>query len=108
MRRTPTPARITPREEEEEEIDDSKPIDTAAPIPEPPPVRAAAAGESDADIFVVDEATADEDIEGTQGYELEEEEEVVYEDDRPSFDGEDDDAPAGADLLERGDREEEF
>jgi len=101
-------APVVDEEEEEEEIDDSKPIDTAAPIPEPPPVRAAAAGESDADIFVVDEATADEDIEGTQGYELEEEEEVVYEDDRPSFDGEDDDAPAGADLLERGDREEEF
>jgi DNA-directed RNA polymerase subunit beta len=80
-------------EEEEEEIDDSKPIDAGVPLPEPPPLPRGAAAEPE-DIFAEPaEETVGEDIEGRQGYELEEEEEETYEEDRPSFE-EDEDTPA--------------
>ena len=67
---------VEEEEEEEEEIDDSKPIDTTLPIPDAPPVRAAG-HEGDADIFKVVEESTDDDLDGAQGYELEEEEEEV-------------------------------
>ena len=94
---------VVEEEEEEEEIDDSKPIDTTVPLPDAPPVRAAG-HEAEADIFKVVEETADDDLDGAQGYELEEEEEEVYEEDRPTFEGDDDDVPSG-DPLERPDRD---
>jgi hypothetical protein len=74
---------VEPEEEEEEELDDSKPLDASVPIPVVPPLPRGAEPE---DIFVVEEETAaDDDLEGPQGYELEEEEEEVYEEDRPSY-----------------------
>ncbi len=98
-------APVIEEEEEEEEIDDSKPIDTAIPIPDAPPARAH--GADDADIFVVATETADEDLDGPQGYEVEEEEEEVYEEDRPTYEDEDDNV--SPDLLERAGAEpEEF
>jgi DNA-directed RNA polymerase subunit beta len=89
-------------EEEEEEIDDSKPIDTATPLPEPPPIVRGVAVEPE-DAFVEEEEKADDDVSGTEGYELEEEEEVVYEDDRPSFEDEDE-----APFVETPPEPEEF
>jgi len=79
-------------EEEEEEIDDSKPLDATAPIPTPPPpVRGA---EIEADEIFQEEEPAEEEVEGPQGYELEEEdEEPTYEDEKPSYEGEEDEAP---------------
>jgi len=76
-------------EEEEEELDDSKPLDASVPIPATPPLPRGAEPE---DIFIAveDEAAVDDDLEGPQGYELEEEEDEVYDDDRPSY--EDDEA----------------
>ncbi len=69
----------TEEEEEEEEIDDSKPLD-ATPLPAPPP---AAAREADEDIFVEEEEPDDAEIEeGVQGYELEEEDEETYSEDK--------------------------
>ncbi len=89
-------------EEEEEEVDDSKPIDASVPLPPPPPVRAVDAEE----VFLdeTDEPAADDEVEGAQGYELEEEEEVVYEEDRPSYD-DDGDEPT---FTEAATPDEEF
>jgi DNA-directed RNA polymerase subunit beta len=93
-------------EEEEEEIDDSKPLDATAPLPAPPaPARGAAAEPEE--IFEEAEEAPEEEIEGAQGYELEEEEddESSYEDDKPSFEHEDDEAPF---AESNGNQEEEF
>ena len=60
-------------EEEEEEIDDSKPLDATAAIPSPPPAPRPA--EIEAEEVFEEEEQADEEIEGAQGYELEEEDE---------------------------------
>jgi DNA-directed RNA polymerase subunit beta len=80
-------------EEEEEEIDDSKPLDATAPIPAPPPPARGAEIEAD-EIFEEAEEPAEEEVEGPQGYELEEEdEEPTYEDEKPSYEGEEDEAP---------------
>jgi DNA-directed RNA polymerase subunit beta len=79
-------------EEEEEEIDDSKPLDATAPIP-PPPVAPRTAEVEPDEIFEATEETPDDEIEGAQGYELEEEEEESYEDEKPSYDGDEDEAP---------------
>jgi DNA-directed RNA polymerase subunit beta len=85
------PLEIEEEEEEEEEIDDSKPIDTSVPLPAPPPMARPIDTE---EIFEEDEETpADDDVDGPQGYELEEEEEETYEEDRPSYADEDDETP---------------
>ncbi len=83
-----------PEEEEEEEIDDSKPLDATAVIPPPPPVPRAAEIEPE-EIFEEEEAAApEEEIEGAQGYELEEEDEdATYEDEKPAYDGEEEETP---------------
>jgi len=75
-------------EEEEEEIDDSKPLD-ATPLPTPPPI---ATRETDEDIFAVSEEPEDADLEeGVQGYELEEEDEESYDEDK-GFEEEDEES----------------
>jgi DNA-directed RNA polymerase subunit beta len=99
-------AEVEVEEEEEEEIDDSKPLDATTAIPTPPPAPRAAEAESD-EIFEAETGgeSAEEETEGPQGYELEEEdEEVVYEDDKPAFDGEEEEAP----YTESTNNEEEF
>ena len=90
-------------EEEEEEIDDSKPLDATAVIPTPPPTPRAAEIETE-EIFE-EEETPEEEIEGAQGYELEEEdEEVTYEEDKPAYEGDEEEAP----FTESGPQEEEY
>jgi len=80
-------------EEEEEEIDDSKPLDATAVIPPPPPAPRAAEIETE-EVFVEEAEAPEEEIEGAQGYELEEEDEdATYEDEKPSYDGEEEEAP---------------
>ncbi|HTA38108.1 MAG TPA: DNA-directed RNA polymerase subunit beta, partial [Candidatus Acidoferrales bacterium] len=76
---------LEPEEEEEEELDDSKPLDASVPIPVVPPLPRGAEPEDIFTAVVDDEAAVDDDLEGPQGYELEEEEEEVYEEDRPSY-----------------------
>jgi DNA-directed RNA polymerase subunit beta len=76
---------IEPEEEEEEELDDSKPLDASVPIPVVPPLPRGAEPEDIFTAVVDEEAAVDDDLEGPQGYELEEEEEEVYEEDRPSY-----------------------
>jgi DNA-directed RNA polymerase subunit beta len=84
---------------EEDEIDDSKPIDTAVPLPEPPPLPRTPEGVPLDDLTDDEEviAVADDD-DGEQGYQLEEEPEVEYEEDRPSY--EDDEEPPVGDTNE--------
>jgi DNA-directed RNA polymerase subunit beta len=90
-------------EEEEEEIDDSKPLDATAAIPAPPPAPRAVEIESE-EIFEAEE-TPEEEIEGAQGYELEEEdEESTYEDDKPAYEGDEEEPP----FTESGTPEEEY
>ncbi|MBV9055017.1 MAG: DNA-directed RNA polymerase subunit beta [Candidatus Eremiobacteraeota bacterium] len=90
-------------EEEEEEIDDSKPLDATAAIVTPPPAPRPAEAESE-ELFEEEQETPDEEIEGPQGYELEEEdEEPTYEDEKPSFEGDEEEAP-----FNEGTQEEEF
>ncbi|MGH7737951.1 MAG: DNA-directed RNA polymerase subunit beta [Candidatus Tyrphobacter sp.] len=71
-------------EEEEEEIDDSKPIDVAKPIPAAPPSRAASHEEA------LDEKPDSQEVpeedEGVQGYELEDED-AESEEESPAFEG---------------------
>jgi DNA-directed RNA polymerase subunit beta len=82
-------------EEEEEELDDSKPLDASAPIPAPPVVAPVA--EIEAEEVFEDEAAAEapeDEVEGPQGYELEEEDEdVVYEDEKPAYEGDEEETP---------------
>jgi DNA-directed RNA polymerase subunit beta len=90
-------------EEEEEEIDDSKPLDAGAAIPAAPPPPRAAETESE-EIFEEEQENAEEEIEGPQGYELEEEdEEPNYEDEKPTYEGEEEE-PAYTENAQ----EEEF
>ncbi len=70
----PVEAEVPEEEEEEEEIDDSKPLDATAPLPAPPPAPRAAEIESD-EAFEEAEEPSEEEVEGPQGYELEEEDE---------------------------------
>ncbi len=85
-------AEAVPDEEEEEEIDDSKPLEATAVIPPPPPAPRAVEVEPE-EIFEGEE-TPDEEIEGAQGYELEEEDdESAYEDEKPAYEGEEEEAP---------------
>ncbi|HEY8298481.1 MAG TPA: DNA-directed RNA polymerase subunit beta [Candidatus Baltobacteraceae bacterium] len=80
-------------EEEEEEIDDSKPIDTTAPLPVPPPMPARVGGEEIDDELVIDDAeVVEEEEEEDQGYQLEEEEDEPAEEASP-FGDEDEDRP---------------
>jgi DNA-directed RNA polymerase subunit beta len=89
-------------DEEEEEIDDSKPLDATAAIPAPPPPPRATEIETE-ETFEEEEEPADEEVEGPQGYELEEDEdESSYEDEKPSFEGEDEEQP----FNENGPEEE--
>jgi DNA-directed RNA polymerase subunit beta len=91
-------------EEEEEEIDDSKPLDATAPIPVTAPAPRAPETETE-EIFEEEEEPADEEIEGPQGYELEEEEEEPsYDDDKPGFDGEEEETT----FPDTNNQEEEF
>ena len=82
-------------EEEEEELDDSKPLDASAPQPAPPVVAPVA--EIEAEEVFEDEAAAEapeDEVEGPQGYELEEEDEdVVYEDEKPAYEGDEEETP---------------
>jgi DNA-directed RNA polymerase subunit beta len=99
----PVEAEVPEEEEEEEEIDDSKPLDAIAPLPTPPPAPRAAEIESD-EVFEGEEEPSEDEVEGPQGYELEEEdEEVTYEDDKPSFESDDEEAP----FSENQNQEEE-
>ncbi|HEY2553634.1 MAG TPA: hypothetical protein VGI15_00155, partial [Candidatus Cybelea sp.] len=92
-------------EEEEEEIDDSKPLDAVTPIPAPPAPPRAAEVEAE-EIFEADEETADEEVEGPQGYELEEEdEESNYEDEKPAYEG-DEEEPSS--FTESNQEEESY
>ncbi len=90
-------------EEEEEELDDSKPF-VAGPIPAAPAAARAPELEGE-DIFAADEEIAvDDELEGPQGYELEEEEDEVIDDDAPAFAADDDDVV----YPDAGTVEEEF
>ncbi len=85
------PTEVDPEEEEEEELDDSKPLDAITPLPTPPVIPAREA-ETD-EIFVAEEEPeAEADTDGVQGYELEEEEEETYEEDKP-FEDEEEEPP---------------
>jgi hypothetical protein len=85
-------APVEVEEEEEEEIDDSKPLDAGAPIP--PPVVAPVAEIEAEEVFADEEETPDDEVEGPQGYELEEEDEdAVYEDEKPAYEGDEEEAP---------------
>ncbi|MGA8325680.1 MAG: DNA-directed RNA polymerase subunit beta [Candidatus Cybelea sp.] len=91
-------------EEEEEEIDDSKPLDATAPIPVTAPTPRAPETETE-EIFEEEAEPADEEVEGPQGYELEEEEEEPsYDDDKPGFDGEEEETT----FPDTNNQEEEF
>jgi hypothetical protein len=80
-------------EEEEEEIDDSKPLDAGAPIIAPPVVAPVAEIEAE-EVFEDEAETPDDEVEGPQGYELEEEDEdVVYEDEKPAYEGDEEETP---------------
>jgi DNA-directed RNA polymerase subunit beta len=100
----PAEAEVAEEEEEEEEIDDSKPLDATAPLPAPPPAPRTAEIEAE-EIFEEAEESPEEEIEGAQGYELEEEDdESTYEDEKPAYEGDEDEAP----FTESGNQEEEF
>ncbi len=82
---------IAAEEEEEEEIDDSKPLDATAPLPVAPPLPRVA--EVDAEEPFEEVAVEEEVEEGPQGYELEEEDEETYEEDKPAFEEDADEPP---------------
>jgi DNA-directed RNA polymerase subunit beta len=86
------PTEVDAEEEEEEEIDDSKPLDATTPLPTPPPMPAREA-ETD-EIFVAEdeEEPEEEETEGVQGYELEEEDEESYEEEKP-YEEDEEEAP---------------
>jgi hypothetical protein len=95
-------AEPVPEEEEEEEIDDSKPLDATAAIPTPTPAPRAAEIETE-EVFEEEEEPTEEELEGPQGYELEEEdEESAYEDDKPAYEAEEEEPP----FSESGPEEE--
>ena len=88
-------------EEEEEEIDDSKPLDATA-VAAPPPAPRATEAEPD-EIFEEQQEASDEDVEGPQGYELEEEDdESSADDEKPSYEGDEDEGS----FTENGPEEE--
>jgi DNA-directed RNA polymerase subunit beta len=78
-------------EEEEEEIDDSKPLDATAPLPTPPPLPRVA--EVDPEEVFAEEPPEEEVEEDAQGYELEEEDEDAFEEDKPGFDEDEEETP---------------
>jgi DNA-directed RNA polymerase subunit beta len=80
---------VEEEEEAEEEIDDSKPLDASTVIPPPPPRVV----EVEADEAFTEEPAEEEVEEGAQGYELEEEEEETYEEDKPAFEEDAEEAP---------------
>jgi DNA-directed RNA polymerase subunit beta len=86
-------APVEVEEEEEEEIDDTKPLDATAVIPTAPPPPRATEVEAEG-IFEEEEESPEEEIEGAQGYELEEEDEdATYEDEKPAYEGEEEETP---------------
>ncbi len=94
-------APVEEEEEEEEEIDDSKPLDATTPLPTPPPMPRQVEPESE-EVFEEEEEQPEEDVEGPQGYELEEEDEETYEEEKP-FEEDEDEQP-----FHEGNNEEEF
>jgi DNA-directed RNA polymerase subunit beta len=84
-------APVEEEEEEEEEIDDSKPLDATAPLPPPPPMPRGI--EVDAEEPFEEEVVEEDVEEGAQGYELEEEDEDVYEEEKPGFGEDEEEAP---------------
>jgi DNA-directed RNA polymerase subunit beta len=91
-------------EEEEEEIDDSKPLDATAVIPAAPAAPRAVEVEPE-ELFEEEEETPDEELEGPQGYELEEEDDdSSYEDEKPSYESEEEETP----FTDNGNQDEEF
>jgi DNA-directed RNA polymerase subunit beta len=99
-----TPEPEQEQEEEEEEIDDSKPLDATAAIPATAPAPRSPEIETE-EIFGEEEEPAEEEIEGPQGYELEEEdEESSYDDDKPGFDGDEEES----NFPDTNNQEEEF
>jgi DNA-directed RNA polymerase subunit beta len=94
----PTEVDAEVEEEEEEEIDDSKPLDATTPLPTPPPMPTREA-ESD-EIFVAEEEPAeDDDTDGAQGYEIEEEDEESYEEEKP-YEDEEEETPYSENPME--------
>ena len=90
-----------PEEEEEEELDDSKPLDATTVIPPPPPVPPRAARSKPKKSSKNRKKPPKRKIEGAQGYELEEEEEeTVYEEDKPAFDADAEETPLLTILTE--------
>ncbi|MGB8964763.1 MAG: DNA-directed RNA polymerase subunit beta [Candidatus Cybelea sp.] len=86
-------APVEVEEEEEEEIDDTKPLDATAVIPTAPPPPRATEVEAE-EIFEEEAESPEEEIEGAQGYELEEEDEdATYEDEKPAYEGEEEETP---------------
>jgi DNA-directed RNA polymerase subunit beta len=86
-------APVEVEEEEEEEIDDTKPLDATAVIPTASPPPRATEVEAE-EIFEEEAESPEEEIEGAQGYELEEEDEdATYEDEKPAFEGEEEETP---------------
>ncbi len=75
-------------EEEEEEIDDSKPLDATTPLPTPPPLPARETEEIFAAEEEAEEEAEEDDTDGAQGYEIEEEDEESYEEEKPYEDDE--------------------
>jgi DNA-directed RNA polymerase subunit beta len=91
-------------EEEEEEIDDSKPLDATAVIPAAPAAPRAVEVEPD-ELFEEEEESPDEELEGPQGYELEEEDDdSSYEDEKPNYESEEEETP----FTDNGNQDEEF
>jgi DNA-directed RNA polymerase subunit beta len=94
------PTEVDEEEEEEEELDDSKPLDATMPLPTPPPMPAREAEAESEEIFNADEEPEDEeDLDGPQGYEIEEEDEESYEDEKP-YDEEEEEASYSENALE--------
>ncbi len=86
-------APVEVEEEEEEDIDDSKPLEASTAIPAPASTPRTSETESE-EVFEEEQESPDEEIEGPQGYELEEEDdESAYEDEKPAFEGEEEEAP---------------
>ncbi len=102
----PEQVEAAPEEEEEEEIDDSKPLDATAPLPTPPAPPRGNAIEAEEVFEDEEKEEPEEEIEGAQGYELEEEDdESSYEEDKPSYEHEDEETPFNENA---GNQEEEF
>ena len=87
------PTEVDPtEEEEEEEIDDSKPLDATLPLPTPPPMPAREAEAEEVFARRGRDRGRRRRRQGVQGYEIEEEDEETYEEDKP-FEDEEEEPP---------------